>query len=108
MNRTEFTLATAVILFAAFALGWFAHWLLHRFARVAGSNMGELDRMAQELHDAEEARDETAAYAQTREAELMSLLAQSEAEHRATMEGLREARYEADELRRHVERGRKP
>ena len=27
MNRTEFIIATAIVLFVAFALGWFARWL---------------------------------------------------------------------------------
>ena len=30
MNRTEFVFATAIILFVAFCLGWFASWLIHR------------------------------------------------------------------------------
>ena len=34
MNRTEFVVATAIILLVSFAMGWFAHWLLHRFTRV--------------------------------------------------------------------------
>ena len=69
MNRTEFVIATAVILFIAFCLGWFAYWLIHRFTRVSKSDMGELERMAQELHEAEEIRDQAITYLQQREAE---------------------------------------
>ncbi|MDH3262741.1 MAG: hypothetical protein OEM24_01955 [Paracoccaceae bacterium] len=104
MNRTEFIVATAVILFVAFALGWFAYWLLHRFGHVSGAEMGELERMAQELHDAEEMRDQTITYLQQREAELTNQLAQAEAELRAAMDGLRDARHEAEELRGYIER----
>jgi hypothetical protein len=104
MNRTEFIIATAVILFVAFALGWFAYWLLHRFTRVSGAEVGELDRMAQELHDAEEMRDQAITYLQQREAELMNQLTQTEAELRAAMDGLRDARHEAEELRGYIER----
>jgi prophage endopeptidase len=104
MNRLEFILATAIILFVAFALGWFAYWLLHRFTRVSQSDLGELDRMAQALHEAEEAREEAIQYLQQREAELTSQLAQAEAEYRAAMEGLREARHEAEEMRAWIER----
>ncbi len=104
MNRTEFIIATAVILFAAFALGWFAGWLVNRFTRVTRADIGELDRMAQALHDAEETRDEALAYLSTREAELESLLAQKDAELRAAMDGLREARQETEGLRDWVER----
>lgn len=104
MNRTEFIVATAVILFVAFALGWFAYWLLHRFTRVSGTEMGELDRMAQELHDAEEMRDQAITYLQQREAELMNQLSQTDAELRAAMDGLRDARHEAEELRAYIEK----
>ncbi len=104
MNRTEFIAVTAIILFVAFVLGWFAHWLVHRFARVAQSEMGELDKMAQSLHEAEEQRDQAVTYFQQREAELSNQQAQTEAELRAAMDGLREARQEAEELRTHIER----
>ena len=106
MNRIEFIIATAIILFVAFCLGWFANWLVHRFIRVAQSDMGELERMAQELHEAEETRDQAITYLQQREAELTNQLAQSEAELSATMDGLREARREAETLRGELERYR--
>ena len=104
MNRTEFIIATAVILFAAFALGWFAGWLVHRFTRVTRAEIGELDRMAQALHDAEETRDEALAYLATREAELENQVTQKDAELRAAMDGLRESRQEAQGLRDWIER----
>jgi prophage endopeptidase len=99
MHRTEFIIVTAIVLFMAFLLGWFAFWLLHRFTRVTRSDIGELDRMAQALHEAEEVRDQAITYLQQREAELTNQLIQCEAELRAAMEGLREARQEAEELR---------
>lgn len=99
MNRTEFIITTAIILFIAFAVGWFAHWLLHRFTRVKQSDVADLDRMSQELHEAEEARDQAITYLQQREAELSNQLSQTEAELRAAMDGLRDARHEAEELR---------
>ena len=104
MNRTEFIIATACVLFLAFVLGWFANWLVHRFTRVSASDMGELDRMSQELHEAEETRDKAITYLQQREAELTNQLTQTEAELRAAMEGLREARHEAEEMRSYVDR----
>ena len=104
MNRTEFILATALILFVAFMLGWFAYWLLHKLTRVSASDMEELDKMAHELHDAEETRDQAISYFQNREAELTNQLAQTEAELKAAMDGLREARKEAEELRAYIER----
>lgn len=104
MNRAEFIVATAIILFVAFSLGWFAHWLIHRFVRVPQSDMSELDRMAQALHEAEETRDEAIAWYQQRESDLENRLHQTDAELRAAMEGLREARHEAEDLRATLER----
>ncbi|GHG84624.1 hypothetical protein [Pseudodonghicola xiamenensis] len=99
MNRTEFIITTAIILFIAFAVGWFANWLVHRFTRVRQSDVADLDRMSQELHEAEETRDQAITYLQQREAELTNQLNQAEAELRAAMDGLRDARREAEELR---------
>ncbi len=104
MNRTEFITAIAVILFVAFVLGWFAHWLLHKFTRVSQSDLGELDNMAQSLHEAEETRDQAITYLQQREAEMTNQLAQTEAELSAAMDGLRAARQEAEELRAYIDR----
>ncbi len=104
MNRTEFIIATAVVLFVAFATGWFAHWLVHRFTRVKPSDVADLDRMSQELHEAEEDRDHAITALQEHEAEFSNRLSQTQAELRAAMDGLRAARSEADDLRSHVQR----
>ena len=104
MNRTEFIVATAIILFVAFSLGWFVSWLINRFTRVSKAEVGELDRMAQALHEAEETRDQAITYLQQREAEITNQLSQTEAELRAAMDGLRDARQEAEEMRTYIER----
>ena len=104
MNRAEFIIVTAIILFVAFCLGWFANWMIHRFTRVSRSDIGELDKMAQSLHEAEETRDQAITYLQQREAEMTNQLSQTEAELRAAMEGLRDARQEAEEMRAYIER----
>ncbi len=103
MNGTEFIAATAGILFVAFLAGWFTHWLVSRITRVTRNDMDDLDRMAQELHKAEEERDQTVTYFQSREADLSNKLTQTEAELHAAMDGLRAARHEAEELRAHIE-----
>ncbi|TVS01195.1 MAG: hypothetical protein EA407_12620 [Rhodobacteraceae bacterium] len=103
MNRTEFVIVTAIILFVAFALGWFANWLVHRFTRVRQQDLGELDRMAQALHEAEEIRDQAIEYVETRERELTTRLSQTQAELDAAMSGLREARAEAEYYRAQVQ-----
>ena len=108
MNRTEFILAAALILFVAFMAGWFAYWLLHRLTRVSASDISQIEKMAEALHEAEESRDQAITYFQNREAELTNQLAQTEAELRAAMEGLREARAEAEEMRVWIERQKQP
>ncbi len=104
MTRVEFIVATAIVLFVAFCMGWFANWLVHRFTRVAQSDVDQLERMSQELHEAEETRDQAITYLQQREAELSNQLSQTEAELSAAMEGLRDARHEAEELRSYLAR----
>ncbi len=98
MNRTEFILVTAAILMVAFALGWLAHWLVARFTRVSQDDLSELDRLARALHEAEETRDQAIAWIEHREAEFGDQKAQGEAELRAAMDGLREARREIEYL----------
>jgi phage shock protein A len=104
MNRIEFVLATAVILFVAFALGWFAHWLMHRFTRIAGADLAEVDRLAQALHEAEDMRDQAILLLEQREEELLGQLAQTEAELQAVTEGLGAARREVDDMRGRLDR----
>lgn len=104
MNGMELTLATAVVLFLSFGLGWLTHWLLQRFTRVAGGDVSEMDHLAQALHEAEEARDQAILYLEAREAELTTQIASTEAELRAAMEGLRDARAESENLRGYIER----
>jgi chromosome segregation ATPase len=103
MNRFEFVVAIAVILFVAFVLGWLAHWLVARFNQVSSADLDEMEALAKALHDAEETRDQAIAYLQQREAELTGQLSQTEAELRAAMDGLREARNETEEMRRSIE-----
>ena len=104
MNRTEFIIATAIVLFLAFLLGWFASWIVYRLTRASRADIGELDRMAQSLHEAEDLRDQAIAYIEEREAVLTAQLHECRAELGATMDGLRAARHEADELRAYLER----
>ena len=57
MNRSEFIAATAIILFGAFLLGWFACWLVHRLTRPGREDIAQHGRIAHALHEAEAARD---------------------------------------------------
>lgn len=92
------------MLFVAFLAGWITSWLVHRLTQGRAADLGELDRLAEELHRAETERDEAVAYLRSREAELLNDLAQSRAELAAAMEGLRAARAETDDLRSWIEK----
>lgn len=104
MNHNQFVIATTIILLLAFALGWMAHWALHRFSRKAGDNLSEMDSLAQALHEAEETRDQAITYIEAREEELGNELAHVQAELRAAMESLNESRQEAEDMRQYIER----
>ena len=104
MNRLEFIVVTSIILFVAFGLGWFCYWILHRFSRIGEADMNEVDRLAQALHEAEESRDQALMFIEQREAELTNQISQTEAELRAAMDGLRDARHEAEEMRAYIDR----
>ena len=89
---------------AAFLLGWFASWLIHRLSRVTRAEMGELESMAQQLHEAEETRDRAISELEEREADLVAKLSTAEAELLAVRGELRETHAEIEELRDYIER----
>ncbi|MFD1882607.1 hypothetical protein [Paracoccus pacificus] len=104
MNRTEFITATAIILFATFVLGWIASWIFHRLTRVTRADMSQLDNLARELHDAEEARDQAVADLEAAESRIKVRLTEVEGELQASTEALGESRAEVEELRAYIER----
>ena len=108
MTHSQFVIAMTIVLFLAFGLGWFASWLTHRLTRVSRADIGALDEMASSLHEAEESRDEALAYMEEREGTLARELAETQAELRAAMEGLRDARAEAEELRDYIQKQARP
>lgn len=102
MDRNEFIFAMSILLFGAFCLGFITQWVVTRLSRVSRAEIGELDKMAEALHDAEETRDTAVAERQATEARLRTRQAQTEAELQAAMDGLRDARRDADELRKFI------
>lgn len=104
MNRTEFITATAVILFAAFVLGWFACWLIHRISRPSRADMSELDRLSQQLHDAEKQRDTALRRLEHAEAGWHRQLTEVEADLERAVTSLAEARAENEKLHTYIER----
>ncbi|QDY69693.1 hypothetical protein [Qingshengfaniella alkalisoli] len=104
MDRTEFILAATILLFCAFCFGMLCHWMVTRLSRVSKAEIGELDGMAEALHEAEAQRDSALAEREATEARLRGRLAQTEAELRAAMDGLRAARAETQELQEYISR----
>jgi hypothetical protein len=95
MSRGELMAVTAAALFAAVCLGWLAAWVAGRIPRSSGADLSAMDRLAQSLHEAEEARDEAGARAE-----------RAEAERDLALTELEEVRTEADALSAHIERAR--
>lgn len=104
MDRNELVIATAILLFGAFLLGFVTHWLVSRLSHVSKSDLSELEAMAEALHDAEDTRDAALAERIAVESRLGAQLAQTEAELRGAMEGLRDARHDTEALRAELAR----
>ena len=108
MTEQDLTLLIAALLFAAFTLGWVAHWLWSVITRKRSPEALRVEAMAADLLEAEAQRDAvTEAKAETettmsseftaREQELEIKLRETQAELEAAMEGLRAARQELAE-----------
>ncbi|MFD1796240.1 hypothetical protein FQV27_01240 [Paracoccus aurantiacus] len=104
MSHDNLTIAIALTLFAAFLLGWFACWLVSRFTRPGRAELGVLNRLAADLHDAEAALQRATDENQSREAAMHERLAFSSSELATARGALQEASEEIEELRAYIER----
>lgn len=104
MNRTEFIIATAGILFAAFALGWLIRALLGRFQRVAPQSIAEIEALADQLKAAKAQRDQAQHDLAARESDLTQRLSRTADELRLALDSLAESRTEIEELRAYIDR----
>ena len=95
MNREEFIISAAIVLFLAFLLGWLSRWLLQRLNMVSEKDLKDLNKISAALLEAEEDNEK----AKNRELELNKKISQLEAELKAAMDGLRAARLETEELK---------
>ena len=95
MNREEFIISAAIVLFLTFLLGWLSRWLLQRLNMVSEKDLKELNKISAALLEAEEGNEK----AKNRELELNKKISQLEAELEAAMGGLRAARLEIEELK---------
>ena len=95
MNREEFIISAAIVLFFAFLLGWLSRWLLQRLNIVSEKDLNELNKISAALHEAEQNNEQS----RNRQLELNKKISQLEAELAAAMDGLRSARLETEDLR---------
>tara|TARA_B100001996_G_C18138914_1_gene392173 strand:- start:69 stop:380 length:312 start_codon:yes stop_codon:yes gene_type:complete len=95
MNREEFIISAAIVLFLTFLLGWLSRWLLQRLNMVSEKDLKDLNKISAALLEAEEGNEK----AKNRELELNKKISQLEAELGAAMDGLRAARLETEELK---------
>ena len=95
MNREEFIISAAIVLFLAFLLGWLSRWLLQRLNMVSEKDLKDLNKISAALLEAEEDNEK----AKNRELELNKKISQLEAELAAAMDGLSAVRLETEELK---------
>jgi septal ring factor EnvC (AmiA/AmiB activator) len=95
MNREDFIISAAIVLFFAFLLGWLSRWLLQRLNMVSEKDLNELNKISAALHEAEQNNEQS----RNRQLELNKNISQLEAELAAAMDGLRSARLEIEDLR---------
>ena len=95
MNREEFIIIAAIVLFLTFLLGWLSRWLLQRLSMVSEKDLIDLNKISTALLEAEKDNEK----AKNRELELNKKISQLEAELGAAMDGLRSVRLEAEELK---------
>lgn len=103
MNRTELTILLAVVFVLAVLLGWVLRWMFSRINRAGLEARSQSNEMAERLHAAEEARDEARRDRDDAIADMQNRLRETEAELRAAMEGLGEARRQSEDLRARLE-----
>ena len=95
MNREEFIISAAIVLFLTFLLGWLSRWILQRLDMVSEKDLKDLNKISTALLEAEEDNEK----AKNRELELNKKTSQLGAELEAAMDGLRAARLETEELK---------
>ena len=95
MNREEFIISAAIVLFLTFLLGWLSRWLIQRLNMVSEKDLKDLNKISAALLEAEEDNEK----AKNRELELNKKISQLEAELEAAMDGLRASRLETEELK---------
>ena len=95
MNREEFIVSAAIVLFLTFLLGWLSRWLIQRLNMVSEKDLKDMNKISTALLEAEQDNEK----AKNREIDLNKKILQLEAELEAAMDGLRAARLETEDLK---------
>jgi len=102
MNRTELTALVAATFIFAILIGWTLRWMYTRIGQAGLATSGRSNDLASRLHAAEEARDEAFRDRDDTIGEMKRKLVQTEAELAAAMEGLGDARRDAQAMRQQL------
>jgi len=104
MGQLELTLVVALAFFLCFLIGWVLSRITTRISHVNVMDEKGISDLTDTLLETEEERDNTIAYVQNREKELVNQLGQVKAELSAAMDGLGAARREVAELKDKLKR----
>ncbi len=99
MSQNELIIFTSIALFITFSLGWLARILIEKLSHKSSRTPTGDRLMAESFHKAETDHALIVDQLKKRDAELTNKLAQAQAELKATMDGLHNARVEIENLK---------
>ena len=99
MSQIELIIFTSIVLFITFSLGWLARILIEKLSHKSSRTPTGDRLMAESFHKSETDHALIVNQLKKRDTELTSKLAQAQAELKATMDGLHNARIEIETLK---------
>lgn len=99
MSQIELIIFTSIVLFITFSLGWLARVLIEKLSHKPFRTRTGDRLMAEAFHEAETDHALIVDQLKKRDTELTNKLAQAQAELKATMDGLHNARVEIENLK---------
>ena len=99
MSQIDLIIFTSIVLFITFSLGWLARILIEKLSHKSPRTPTGDRLMAESFHKAETDHALIVDQLKKRDTELKNKLAQAQAELKATMDGLHNARVEIENLK---------
>ena len=99
MSQIELIIFTSIVLFITFSLGWLARILIEKLSHKSSRTPTGDRLMAESFHKSETDHALIVNQLKKRDTELTNKLAQAQAELKATMDGLQNARVEIENLK---------